>query len=1022
MSDMPAAGPDDGPAAPEPAAPEASPPSSPPSSSLSDAPDASGLEVLREDEARGGPLDPETARGRATEADVEAPSAEGAPSAEAGEPARDRPREDEGREAGAAAPAGAPGEAAPGPAATEGTPAGRPKPAERALERLRRAFSRVAPGAVGWLVGALDHGVEPSFLARFRREESDGLDERRIRELRDAWSDLLSQERRRDEVRSRVERCGALTPDLERALDDARTVPEMEDLAAAWLPVPGGRATVARGRGLGALAEAIRDATSAETPLADLAKPFLKEGSEVTTLDGALSGARDVLAEEIALDARLRGRLRDLFRRESVLAVSLRDDRRGDAGRHGAFVGFASPLAKVPPMKMLAIRRGERERVLATTIEPPEEHALALVHASLGKKAAEHPFAGFLRAAAEDAYRRILRPMLQQELRLEAKARADAFALDGFERALRNLLLGPVGGARRTLGVVPDVTGGHRCAAVDDRGRFAWAGRLPHEPTAGREPTLASLRDLLRAHGIEAVAVASSAGRKEALALAREAAGEGGVEVVEVADGGTRAAEQAAVAAPTKAEGVEVPPEFTGALSVARRFQDPLAEYVRLDPKSLGLGPHVHDVHQGRLQALLDDVVESCVAHAGVDATTADAALLSRVPGLDDARAKAFVAWREAGNALPSKAALAAVEGVGPAAAERAVGFLRVPNARDPRDRTMLHPEQFGLLERMAEQVGADLAGLFREPRLRARVDLGRLAKDGVPMPVLRYALYQATAGAADPRPRHATPVRPPEGFGLASIRPGLMLEGKVVRAAPFGVFLDVGLETEALVPIAHIGDRPGVEPSTVAPVGAVVHGRVIEIDPVKKRVTLSMREDVLRGPPRDARAPRGPGRPPGGAPRGGRGPRERAGAGEGPPRPEPLGVGAASNDGPAAGRGRGPRAFGPDAPKRGDRGGRGTPSRDRGAREGGAKPISFSAMVRPTRDTPGAGWQAGGRRGDDRRSERDDTGAPRRISIPAEGEAGAPAEGAADEASLTPEQLLARKLEELKKRLARPE
>jgi hypothetical protein len=308
----------------------------------------------------------------------------------------------------------------------------------------------------------------------------------------------------------------------------------------------------------------------------------------------------------------------------------------------------------------------------------------------------------------------------------------------------------------------------------------------------------------------------------------------------------------------------------------------------------------------------------------------------------------------------------------------------------------------------MATQVGADLATLFRDPRARARVDLSRLVRPGVTMSTLKYVLYQATAGAADPRPRFAVPVPPPPGVDLASLRPGLMLEGRVVRALGFGVFVDVGLGAEALIPLPHVGDRPGLDPAAVAPVGAVVHGRVLDVDVAKKRITLTMRP---MAPVRDAR-PGGPGQRPA------RGPRRGT-----PDRGPPRGPAAPASERPGGERpggerpaGERPRAFGPDAPRRGARPPRtGQPSRDR--REEKKPPVSFSSMVRPT---PGAGGDRRPRRDEGRRPARDDPGAPRRISLPAD--APAPAGEAPTEGELTPEQVMAKKLEELKRRLARPE
>jgi len=933
----------------------------------------------------------------------------------------------------------------------------------RMLPRLAHYLGRGVGEKVEAIVAALESGKDPVYLGRFRRDVVAGLDERRMLDARAAWKGILAEEERRAELRELLASRAALTEELGRRLDDARDVATMEDVAAPWLPVTASRATVARGQGLQGLAEAIRHAKE-PAALSDLAKPFVKEGTEIATLDAALAGARDIIAEGFCLDLALRARLREMFRRGSVLTVSLRTDRKGDAGRHGAFVGFAAPAAKVPPLKLLAVRRGERERVLTVACEPPEATALEVVH-EVSTKAfgAEHSHAGFLRAAAEDGYRRILRPLLQAEVRADLKARADDFMSETFERSLRNLLLGPVGGPRRTLGLRPDVTAGHRVAAVDETGRAVYAGRLPHEATAGREVAVAALKELLDAHGVEVVAVGSGGGRKEALGLAEEAAKATGREllVTEVSDGGTRALETAAVEKPVRTEtGLEIGPEFVGALSLARRFQDPLAEYARLDARSLGLGPNVHDVHQGRLKQRLDDATAWCVAHVGPDATTAPAEVLAHVPGFDAAKARAFVAWRDAGGHLHGKAAIAGVEGVGLAAAEQAVGFLRVPGTADPRDRTQLHPEHYGCLDAMATQVDTDVAGIFRDGRLRARVDLGALATEAMPMPVWKHALWQATAGLTDPRPRFAVPMKPPPELTLQSLRPGLVLEGRVTRAVPFGVFLDVGLPADALVPLPHIGDRPGVDPAVVAPVGAVVQGRVLEVDIAKRRITLSMRSDVRdeRRPRFDDRGPRGPrpdrggerpmgGRPMGDRPMGDRPMGDRPMGdrpmgdrpmgdrpmGDRPMGDRPMGDRPMGGDRPAGG----PPRFGADRPPRGAGGGAG---RGRvGDRRGGERPSSV------TRDRrAGAPAGAGGGRSDDRRGgggggggfrggmggggggrdagkrfDRDDPGAPRRISLPADDAAG---DAPADEATLSPEQLIAKKLEEMKRRLTRPD
>jgi uncharacterized protein len=862
-----------------------------------------------------------------------------------------------------------------------------PLPPELAAEAAEAAVKRVAQStrggakAVRAAIDLLQGGRSLAFVARFRRRHTGGMDERQLRGVLEGWHEARQLEEHRIRIRELLRKRGALSDEAAAALERAKSVFAMDDLAAPYLPVVAGRATVARGLGLQMLADGIRNATEA-APLSELAQPHVKEGGEPDSLDTALGGARDILAEELSLDAGMRGRLRELFHREAVVSVAARSERKPDekpeSGRHASLVGYKAPASKVPPLKFLDIRRAEKERAVVTTIEPPEEKAIEVVHAATVPD--EHPHAGFLRAAAEDGYRRILKPLLQNEMRLVLKQKADRVVMEQFERNLRNLLLGPYAGPRRTLGLRPDVMKGHHWCAIDEQGLPTGAGQLPHEPTAGREACLTELKEVLRTYEVTAVAVGTTGGRADAVALAKEAAADRGEDfvVTEVPDGGTRTLE---AMGPVEIEDRPVvPAEARGALSLARRFQDPLAELVRIDPKALALGPHLHDVHQGRLRTMLDQVVESCVAHAGVDPAKADVDLLARMPGFTRKAADAFTAWRNELGPLGSKAALAAVEGIGPEIAEQAVGFLRLPDAEDPRDRTQLHPEQYEVAEKMAAQVDVDLPTLFSDPEARKRVQLAELESDEVGPATLRYVLFQATAGQRDPRPRFTQPIPPPPEIKLETLKPGLVLQGRVLRAAPFGVFVDVSLGVEALIPVPHIGERPGIEPATVAPVGAVINARVLEVDLAKKRLTLSMRRD--RPPPRGKGGPRGAGK------RGpARGPREGGRPDRPPGRPEGRPAYAAS------GTGRGPG--GPGRP----RGGKGK-GKGRG-RKGGR----FS----------GGGYSFGGGRRDRR-----DRHTPRTISLKPD-EPEKPAEKV-DESKMSPEELMQYKLDQLKKRLERPD
>ncbi len=827
-----------------------------------------------------------------------------------------------------------------------------------AVERLQSRSTR-SPGQLGAALEALDAGLSPTFVARFRRVQTGGMDERSLVALRGAWRRVRGEEEHRIEMRELLRQRGGLTPEREQALKDARSRPAMEDVAAPYLPVPASRAFMARSVGLQGLADAIRSATTA-SELAAMAQPFLKPEGQPATLDEALNGARDILAEELSLDAGLRGALRERFSDLGHLLVSVRSEKKGDAGRHASLTGDQGPARRVAPLRLLAIRRGERERVLSATVDVPEGAALEVVHARAC--AADHPHAGLLRAAAEDGYRRLLKPMLQREAREALREGAEAQAFETFERTLRNLLLGPVGGARQVMGLRPDVTGGHRWCVVDAQGVPVASGTLPHEGTAGRPVAVVELREMLARYEVQVVAVGSTGGKAEALSLLREALDGRELPLVVVHDGGVRAAE--ALGALDTPGFPEVKGEHRGALSLARRWQDPLAELVTLEPKALALGPNMGDVHQGELRALLDETITSCVAYAGVDASRASVDLLARLPGFSRGRAEAFVRARGE-RPLATKAELGTWEGVGPEAALEAVGFLRLPQAADLRDRTQLHPEQYTLVEAMAAQLGMDVQAFCADPACFSKLDLDALVAEDRPKGAWIDVLDELARSPRDPRPRFATPIEPPEGTTLATLRPGLALEGRVTRVAPFGVFVDVGLEAEGLLPYPHIGDRPGVDQAEVAPLGAVILVRVLEVLPERRKLRLTMRSDArLPMGDRPVRGPRGP-----------RGPRREQG--------EPVGAGT-----PTGGDG---------ARRGGDRRGR---DDRRGARDdrGPARPRMFSAAeggesrgpARPPRKPAGPPSNGGAFGGRDPKRDlglfdrgiKDEPGTPRRITL----------------------------------------
>ena len=704
--------------------------------------------------------------------------------------------------------------------------------------RVARDLGLPAAGVEAALA-LFDEGNTLPFVARYRKERTGGLDEVQLRDALQRARYLADLEDRRETILASVAEQGALTPELERALRGAESKQELEDLYLPWRPKRRTRATMARERGLEPLADLIWEGKVDDAGARREARRFVDPSRDVPDEEAALQGARDVVAERLAEDAGLRGWLRRLLRARGTLtsrAVRGKKDLPA-AQRFRDWFEHAEPLKRAAPHRVLALRRGEAEGVLAWGVEAPEEaEARVLAHA-----AGRGPARSQLREAAADAWKRLLHPSLESEIKAELVAAADEEAIRVFGANLEDLLLQPPAGERGVLGLDPGFRTGVKAAAVSPTGAVLGTAVLPlHEEARFRDGLLA----LARRHRPSLVAVGNGTAARETEQAARGAleALEGErPEVVMVSEAGASVYSASELAA-TELPDLDV--TLRGAVSIARRLQDPLAELVKIDPRSIGVGQYQHDVDQGRMKERLDDVVERCVNRVGVEVNTASAPLLSYVAGIGPTLAAGIVELRDRRGGLGSREDLLEVPRLGPKTFEQAAGFLRVRGGAHPLDATAVHPERYGLVERMARAQGTDVAGLLGDAGRLAELErtLERWVSDDVGLPTLRDILEELRRPGRDPRERFE-PLRFRDDVREPSdLEEGMVLPGQVTNVVAFGAFVDVGVHQDGLVHVSQLADRFVKDPHDVVRVGQRVKVRVLSVDLERGRIGLSMK------------------------------------------------------------------------------------------------------------------------------------------------------------------------------------
>lgn len=691
------------------------------------------------------------------------------------------------------------------------------------------------------VVKLLAEGATVPFIARYRKEQTGGLDEVQIRQIEERRLYLVEMNDRRNAILASIEEQGQMTPELRAKIFACTTKAALEDLYLPFKPKRRTRAMIARERGLQPLADRILAQPADGDPTGEAGR-FVDAAKEVPDVKTALAGARDIVAEKIAEDADVRAMVRAQYLSEGTVQSSVLPDKANEPTKFERYYAFEEPLATIPSHRFLAVRRGEQDGVLRLRLGVPLENVTPRVEAKAGVVASS-PFAGEMAAAVRDACTRLLLPSLELDLRIELKMRADKEAVEVFATNLRELLLAAPLGGKPVVGIDPGLRTGCKCVAVDATGRYLDAVTIyPSNGDAAAARAKQELLAFLNKHQPSAIAVGNGTGGREAEGLCREVVKAGNIKdvvVVAVSEAGASVYSASEVA---REEFPDLDLTLRGAISIARRLQDPLAELVKIDPKAIGVGQYQHDVFQPLLARKLDQVVESCVNHVGVDLNTASAPLLARVAGLRPSVAASIVEHRGRCGPFTSRARLLDVPGLGPRTFEQAAGFLRIRGGEHPLDASAVHPERYGLVERIAADLGTSLRELVGSAALAARVVVARYVGEEIGEPTLRDILGELQKPGRDPRDKFDPPKFRADINTVADLTVGLELEGVVTNVTAFGAFVDIGVHQDGLVHISRLSDKFVKDPHSVVKPGDRLRVRVLEVDVPRKRISLTAR------------------------------------------------------------------------------------------------------------------------------------------------------------------------------------
>ncbi|BBO72734.1 RNA-binding transcriptional accessory protein [Desulfosarcina widdelii] len=696
----------------------------------------------------------------------------------------------------------------------------------------------------------LEDGATVPFISRYRKEATGSLDEVAVTAIRDRLTQLDELDSRRDTILKSLEQHGHLTDELKDQVLAAATMTEIEDIYLPYRPKRRTKATIAREKGLEPLALAILAQKGADPQT--LAADYMDPEKSVETVEDALAGARDIIAETINEDGETRSRVRDLFFEKGVIHSRVIEGKEVEGAKFKDYFEWEESVATSPSHRILAMRRGEKEEILSLSIAPPAEQAIAICEDRF--VTGEGPDAEQVRLAAQDAYKRLLSRSMETEVRVRLKERADAEAIRVFSENLRQLLLASPLGAKRVMGLDPGFRTGCKLVCLDRQGKLLHNDTIyPHGSQKQADAARQTVATLCKKFAVEAVAVGNGTAGRETQAFVKEALVDArSISVIMVNESG------ASVYSASETARQEFPDHdltVRGSVSIGRRLMDPLSELVKIDPKSIGVGQYQHDVDQFALKGALDDVVVSCVNGVGVEVNRASVQLLTYVSGLGPQLAKNIVAYRDENGAFSGRDALKKVKRLGPKAFEQCAGFLRIKDGDNPLDASAVHPESYAVVNAMAKDLDCSVSDLMADGALRKKIDLARYVSDAIGLPTLTDILEELAKPGRDPR-------EPFEHFSfdenvstIQDLQPGMRLPGIVTNVTNFGAFVDVGVHQDGLVHISQLCDRFVKTPSDVVSVQQKVTVTVMEVDLARNRISLSMRSDPGKKPQSKAKA-----------------------------------------------------------------------------------------------------------------------------------------------------------------------
>jgi uncharacterized protein len=707
------------------------------------------------------------------------------------------------------------------------------------------------------VIGLLNEGGTVPFIARYRKEATGNLDEVQIRDIEEKLGYFRDFVSRRETILASIVEQGKLTDELKARIEATFDKSELEDLYLPYRPKRRTKATIARDRGLEPLADYLWAQQPNGEPLAEYAATFVNPEREVATVEDALEGARHIVAETISENADLRKALRQLMFDEGIIASKKTFDAVDEQEKFKMYYDYREPVKTIPSHRMLAIRRGETESVLYFLIELEPLRATSLLRARILRQTGD--WTPHLELAVDDTWKRLLNPSIQGELRLELKKRSDADAIQVFRDNLQNLLLAAPAGPISVLGIDPGQRTGCKIAVVDETGKFLANDVLylhtSKNAASGAGDTLAAL---IAKHNVRAIAIGNGTASRETDAFVREFLRErqlNNLFSVTVSESGASVYSASDIA---RQEFPDLDLTVRGAISIARRLQDPLSELVKVDPKSIGVGQYQHDVDQRQLQQSLETVIESCVNRVGVDLNTSSWTLLRYVAGVTERTALNIVAYRYEHGKFRSRSQLNKVPGIGAKTFEQAAGFLRIRDGENPLDRTAVHPESYPVVEQIAQTLNASIELLIQSPQLLTRIDAKQLSAGSFTVSDIFEELRKP---GRDPRDQFVAPSFSESVREFTDVQPEMVLEGVVTNVTKFGAFVDIGVHQDGLVHISEISNRFIKDPSDAIKTGQIVKVKVLSADVKTKRIALSMK--ALMGPVQKNRRPKQPGHQP---------------------------------------------------------------------------------------------------------------------------------------------------------------